>query len=70
VSELNIALALVGATVLIIGMVSRLLNRSILSLPLLAFLLGVLAGPVGWLVRANWRGSSFLRHAGVPRDRQ
>ncbi|MDQ7732519.1 cation:proton antiporter [Halomonas sp. SpR1] len=53
--EFNIALALVGATVLVIGMVSRLLNRSILSLPLLAFLLGVLAGPVlGWLNPANW----------------
>lgn len=54
-SELNIALALVGGTVLIIGLVSRPLNRSILSLPLLAFLLGVLAGPVlGWLHPASW----------------
>lgn len=54
-SELNIALALIGATVLVIGMVSRILNRSILSLPLLAFLLGVLAGPVlGWLAPAGW----------------
>ncbi len=54
-SEFNISLALVGATVLFIGMVSRLLNRSILSLPLLAFLLGVLAGPVlGWLDPAGW----------------
>ncbi|HEY9119649.1 MAG TPA: cation:proton antiporter, partial [Marinobacter sp.] len=54
-SELNIALALIGGTVLMIGLVSRPLNRSILSLPLLAFLLGVLAGPVlGWLDPASW----------------
>ncbi|MDX1633731.1 MAG: cation:proton antiporter [Marinobacter sp.] len=54
-TELNIALALVGATVLAMGLVSRLLNRSVLSPPLLAFLVGVMAGPVlGWLDPARW----------------
>lgn len=54
-SELNTVLALVGATVLVMGMISRMLNRTILSPPLLAFLLGVLAGPVmGWLDPAGW----------------
>ncbi len=54
-TEFNIALALAGGTVLAIGLVSRLLNRSVLSPPLLAFLLGVLVGPVlGWLEPAAW----------------
>lgn len=54
-SEFNVALALVGATVLVIGLISRLLNRSLLSPPLVAFLLGVLVGPVlGWLEPAGW----------------
>ena len=54
-SDFNIALALVGITVLSVALISRLLNRSILSPPLLAFLLGVLAGPVmGWLEPSHW----------------
>ncbi|WP_150913902.1 cation:proton antiporter domain-containing protein [Marinobacter halotolerans] len=59
-NDFNIALALAGATVLLIGMMSRLLNRTILSPPLLAFTLGVLVGPVLGLIDPQAWGNNFL----------
>ena len=55
-SELNIALAVVGALVLVIGLLSGLIRHSLLSEPLLALLVGVLIGPgfLGLLDLASW----------------
>ena len=44
-SELNVALAVVGGLVLVIGLLSGLIRRSLLSEPLVALLAGVLLGP-------------------------
>ncbi|MFW5823709.1 MAG: cation:proton antiporter [Marinobacter sp.] len=54
--DLNLSLALVGACVLLMSLFTRPLQRSWLSLPLLAFLVGVVAGPIGygWLDVARW----------------
>ncbi len=46
-NQLNIALATVGTVVLVLGLLSRPLNRSIFSIPLLAFAAGIVLGPVG-----------------------
>lgn len=55
-SEFNLALAIAGVTVLGLGLYSRPLNRSIFSLPLLAFLIGLVVGPsmVGLLHPGQW----------------
>lgn len=54
-TELNLALALIGGSILIKGLLARPLNRSIFSLPLLAFAVGVVAGPVAGLLHpAQW----------------
>jgi len=55
-SELNIALAAVGGLVLLLGLLSGLIRRSILSEPLVALLVGVLLGPaaLGLLDPAGW----------------
>lgn len=54
--QLNISLVVVGAAVLVFGLVSRVLDRSLLSMPLLAFCVGLLLGPVGLnlLEPASW----------------
>lgn len=54
--QLNIALATVGIIVLTLGLLSQPLNRSVFSIPLLAFLIGVLLGPLGlhWLNPLEW----------------
>lgn len=44
-NQLNIALSVVGGLVLIVGLLSSPLNRSWLSAPLMAFLLGIALGP-------------------------
>lgn len=43
--QLNIALATVGALVLVLGLLSGPIRRSILSEPLVALFVGVLLGP-------------------------
>ncbi len=55
-SELNIALAVVGGLVLVLGLLSGLVRRSFLSEPLVALLVGVLLGPaaLGLLDLLNW----------------
>jgi NhaP-type Na+/H+ or K+/H+ antiporter len=55
-SELNLALAVVGGSVLVLGLLSGLIRRSILSEPLVALLVGVLLGPaaLGLLDPAGW----------------
>lgn len=45
--DLNIALTVVGGVVLLIGLLSRPINRTWLSAPMLAFLLGVALSPQG-----------------------
>ncbi|MDI5891800.1 cation:proton antiporter [Halomonas rhizosphaerae] len=54
--ELNVALAATGALILVLGLLSRPLDRSWLSPPLVAFLLGLLLSPygLGWLNPAAW----------------
>ncbi|SFU56939.1 cation:proton antiporter [Halomonas korlensis] len=54
--ELNVALAAVGSLVLVLGLLSRPVDRSWLSPPLVAFLLGILLSPhgLGWLNPAAW----------------
>ncbi|GAB2804214.1 sodium:proton antiporter [Halomonas shantousis] len=61
-SQLNIALATVGAVVLILGLINRPLNRAWLSVPLLAFLIGVAVGPevLGWLNPARWGNAEHI----------
>lgn len=55
-SELNIALTAVGGLVLVIGLLSGAIRRSILSEPLVALLAGMLLGPavLGLLDPAGW----------------
>lgn len=60
--ELNIVLAAVGGMVLVLGLISRPLKRSVLSIPLLALLFGIALGPEGLnLVRPGaWGDSQVL----------
>jgi NhaP-type Na+/H+ or K+/H+ antiporter len=55
-SELDVALVAVGGLVLVLGLLSGLIRRSILSEPLVALLAGVLLGPtaLGLLDPADW----------------
>lgn len=55
-SELNVALLTVGTLVLVLGLFSRALKRTILALPMLAVGTGVLVGPagLGWVHPAEW----------------
>ncbi|GAA4400609.1 sodium:proton antiporter [Nibrella viscosa] len=55
-TELNTALVTVGSIVLGLGIFSRLLKRTIVSIPLLALLCGILLGPqgLGLLHPAQW----------------
>ncbi|HEX2257559.1 MAG TPA: cation:proton antiporter, partial [Afifellaceae bacterium] len=55
-SQLNIALALIGATVLAVGLYSQALKRTPVQEPLVATLAGIAAGPAlsGWLEVAEW----------------
>ncbi|AEF02097.1 MAG: sodium:proton antiporter [Rickettsiales bacterium] len=46
-NQLNLALITIGAVVLTLGMLTRVINRSYLSMPLLAFIVGVVLGPIG-----------------------
>ena len=45
--QLNVGLAVTGGLVLVVGLLSSPLDRSWLSAPLFAFLLGVALGPYG-----------------------
>ncbi|GAB3285803.1 cation:proton antiporter domain-containing protein [Parasphingorhabdus pacifica] len=58
----NTALAVIGAAVLLIGLLSDPIKRAFLSGPLLALLLGVVLGPrlLGVLVPAEWGDQSVL----------
>ncbi len=55
-SELNVALAAVGGLVLVIGLLSGSIRRSLLSEPLVAILAGILLGPaaLGLLDPVSW----------------
>jgi sodium/hydrogen antiporter len=55
-SELNLALLVVGGLILVIGLLSGLLRRSLLSEPLVALLIGVALSPyaLGLLDVARW----------------
>lgn len=60
--QLNLALATVGTVVLVLGLVSLPLNRSVFSLPLVALVVGVVLGPVGvgLLHPERWGDSHML----------
>ena len=45
--QFNLSLAAVGTVVLVLGMLSLPINRSYLSIPLLAFASGIVLGPIG-----------------------
>jgi NhaP-type Na+/H+ or K+/H+ antiporter len=55
-NELNVALLTIGGLVLVIGLFSDPLKRSLLSLPMIALLAGILLGPAvfGLLDVASW----------------
>ncbi len=55
-SQLNIALAVTGAVVLLVGLFSNRIKRSLLQEPMAAVLVGVAVGPyaLGWLDVALW----------------
>jgi sodium/hydrogen antiporter len=57
-SELNIALVVIGAAVLAIGLLSNLLRNTVISTPIVALLAGVLVGPTvfGLLNPTSWGG--------------
>jgi NhaP-type Na+/H+ or K+/H+ antiporter len=54
--QINLAVAITGATVVLIGLVSTKIDRSPLSSPLLALGIGILCGPplAGWIEPAGW----------------
>lgn len=63
---MNIALAAIGAVVLLIGLGSRALKRSPFQEPLVAVAVGIAVGPYGlaWLDPARWgEEDAFLEHA-------
>lgn len=65
-TDLNLALAIVGGLVLLIGLLSAPIKRSLLSAPLIALSVGVLVGPagLGLLDPAAWgRQDSILEQA-------
>ena len=61
-STLNIVLLTVGGVVLLIGIFSTPLKRSLLSVPLVALLAGVVIGPsvLGILDPANWADQTII----------
>lgn len=61
-TELNLSLALVGGCVLLLGLFSRPLARSWVSLPMVAMFLGVAVGPVGagWLDVSRWGDEKLI----------
>ena len=54
--QLNIALAVTGAVVILVGLLSNPTKKSLLQEPTIAVLVGVAAGPYGfgWLDIAKW----------------
>ena len=60
--DINVALAAVGGLILLLGLLSRPVDRSWLSPPLLAFLLGVLLSPdaLGWLHPQEWGNTQAM----------
>ncbi len=60
--ELHLALATIGFVVLVLGLCSRPLNRSVLSLPVAAFSVGIILGPqgVGILNPESWGHSEKI----------
>ncbi|WP_043529458.1 cation:proton antiporter [Litchfieldella xinjiangensis] len=61
-TELNLALALVGGIVLLVGLLSQPLDRSWVSPPMLAFAVGTVLGPqgVGLLDPSYWGDARLL----------
>ncbi|MFP4560423.1 MAG: cation:proton antiporter [Thiohalorhabdus sp.] len=61
-SQVNVALTVVGGLVLILGLLSRPVARSWLSAPLLTFMAGVALGPLGlgWLHPESWGRPEYL----------
>jgi NhaP-type Na+/H+ or K+/H+ antiporter len=55
-SQLNIALAVVGAVVILISLLSKPIKKSLVQEPMIAVLVGVAVGPYGldWLDVARW----------------
>jgi len=65
-TDLNVVLAIVGGLVLLIGLLSAPIKRSLLSAPLIALTVGVLVGPAGFglLDLAAWgKQESILEQA-------
>ena len=54
--QLNIGLAVTGSVVVLIGLLSNILKKSLLQEPMVAVLVGIAAGPygLGWLNVAKW----------------
>lgn len=54
--QLNIALAVTGAVVFLVGLLSRPIKKSLLQEPTIAVLVGIAVGPygLGWLDVAKW----------------
>ncbi len=61
-STLNLALLTIGGVVLVIGLFSSPLKRSVLSVPLVSLLVGVALGPavLGILDPANWGDQTII----------
>lgn len=61
-SALNIALLTIGGLVLVIGLLSSPLKRSLLSMPMIGLLVGVLLGPgvSGLLDVAQWGNQHLI----------
>lgn len=60
--QVNTAIAVAGATVILLGLISRRVQTMPVTRPLLAMAAGVLAGPelLGWLRPSDWAESKTL----------
>ncbi|MEX1147133.1 MAG: cation:proton antiporter, partial [Sphingomonadales bacterium] len=60
--QINIAIAIAGIVVVLLGLVSARMESLPLSKPLMALLVGIAVGPevLGWLVPEHWSGSEVV----------
>ncbi|MDG4647386.1 cation:proton antiporter [Roseibacterium sp. SDUM158017] len=60
--QLNVTVAITGAVVLCLGLLSTRIDRASMSAPLVALVIGILCGPfgAGWIMPASWPNSETV----------